>query len=187
MIVSAYSIALFLHIVAVLALFASITLEQVGLRRLRRAVSIAQAREWLALLGGLRRIDAPAGLLTLITGGWLAQNGAGHHAWVALGVLGLVTMAVLGVAVGRPRVAAIAAALSTGDGPIPASVRERLHAPALRASSALRAALGVGIVFDMVVKPGTAGALTALAVAVAVGGFASVAPRGRVKSSPLGA
>jgi hypothetical protein len=184
--VSAYSIALFLHITAVLALFASIALEQTGLRRLRHAASFAQAREWATLLGGLRRIDGPAGLVLLVTGGYLARNGAGFHAWAAVGLLGMVLMAVLGAAVTRPRVAAIAAALAVAEGPIPAPVRNRLHAPALKTSAALRAALGVGIVFDMVVKPGAAGALTALVVAIAVGASAAF-PRPRAERSPLGA
>ena len=183
---SAYSIALFLHVVGVLALFVSIGFEQVGLRRLRRAVSFAQAREWATLLRGLRRIDAPAGLAILVTGGYLAETGAGHHAWVAVGIVGLVLMAILGMAVSRPRVATIAAALSVTDGEIPSSVADRLRDPVLRASAALRAALGVGIVFDMVVKPGMAGAVAALIVALAVGALSS-SPRRRVNSSPVGA
>jgi hypothetical protein len=173
--VSAHSIALFLHVVGVLALFAGIGLEQTGLRRLRHAVSAAQAREWATLLRGQRRIDAPAGLAILVTGGYLAETGAGHHAWVAIGILGLVTMAILGMAVSRPRVAAIAAMLSVIDGPIPSAIADRLRDPVLRASAALRAALAVGIVFDMVVKPGTAGALAALIVALVVGAAASLA------------
>ena len=42
---TAYSIALFLHIVGVLALFAGIALEQTALRRLRNARSLAQVRD----------------------------------------------------------------------------------------------------------------------------------------------
>jgi hypothetical protein len=184
--VSAYSIALFLHVVGVLALFVGIGLEQVGLRRLRRAASIAQALEWTTLLRGLRRIDAPAGLAILVTGAYLTETGAGHHAWVAAGIVGLVLMALLGMAVTRPRVATIAAALSVTDGPIPSAVGDRLRDPVLRASAAFRAALGVGIVFDMVVKPGMAGAVGVLIVALVVGAF-SASPRRRVNSSPLGA
>src|SRR6187455_164068 len=60
---SAYSIALFFHLLGVLALFAGIGLEQTGLRQLRNAPSLAQVREWMTLLRGLRRLDAPAGLI----------------------------------------------------------------------------------------------------------------------------
>jgi hypothetical protein len=89
------------------------------------------------------------------------------------GVLAL--FASIGIAVTRRRVVAIAAALPTADGPIPSPVADRLRDPALRASAALRAALGVGIVFDMVVKPGTTVAVAALIVALVVGAAALLA------------
>lgn len=166
---SAYSIALFFHIVGVLALFAGIGLEQTGLRQLRNASSLAQVREWMTVLRGLRRIDAPAGLIILASGGYLAQHGAGHHAWVAVGIIGMVLMAVLGAAVGRPRFLAIVRALPATDGPVSPTLRRRLEDPVLRTTSATRAALALGIVFDMVVKPGAAGAVIVFVVALMIG------------------
>jgi hypothetical protein len=172
---SAYSIALFLHLVGVLTLFGGIALEQTGLRRLRTALSLAQVREWVTLLRGVRRIDAPAGFTILVSGGYLAGHGAGHHAWVAAGIIGMVVMAVLGAAVGRPRFLAIVAALPAADGPVTSSLRARLDNPILRASAATRAAIGLGVVFDMVVKPEAAGAVTALVVALVIGAATSLA------------
>ncbi|MFL5617229.1 MAG: hypothetical protein ACJ79A_02405 [Gemmatimonadaceae bacterium] len=174
----AYSIALFLHLVGVLALFAGIAIEQTALRRLRNAASLAQVREWMTLLRGLRRIDAPAGLTILLSGGYLMGHGAGYHAWVAAGIIGMVVMAVLGVAVGRPRFLAIASALPATDGLVASSLRTRLQDPILRASAAMRAALGLGIVFDMVVKPAAVGAVIAFVVALLIGAASSL--RGRV-------
>src|SRR5690242_11188084 len=110
-VMSAYSIALFFHLVGVLTLFAGVGLEQTGLRQLRNAASLAQVREWMTLLRRLRRFDAPAALTILVSGGYLAEHGAGHHAWVAAGIIGMVLMAVLGAGVGRPRFIAIGKAL----------------------------------------------------------------------------
>jgi hypothetical protein len=172
---SAYSIALFLHLVGVLALFAGIGLEQTGLRQLRNASSLAQVREWMTLLRGLRRLDAPAGLLLLASGVYLAQHGAGHHAWVVAGIVGMVMMAVLGAAVGRPRFLAIARALPATDGPVSSSLRGLLEDPVLRASAATRAALGLGVVFTMVVKPATAGVLVVFVIALAIGAMSALA------------
>ena len=166
---SAYSIALFLHLIGVLALFAGIALEQTALRRLRNALSVTQVHEWLTVLRGRRRIDAPAAIAILVSGGYLAEHGAGHHAWVAVGIVGMVLMAVLGAAVGRPRLLAIVAALPAADGPITSSLRERLENPILRASAATRAAIGLGVVFDMVVKPGAVGAVAVLVVGLVIG------------------
>ena len=125
---TAYSIALFLHLVGVLALFAGIALEQTGLRRLRNAASVAQAREWVTLLRGLRRIDAPAGLTILVSGGYLAAHGAGYHAWIGAGIAGMVAMAILGAAVGRRRFVAIVSALPASDGPVASPLRRRCPA-----------------------------------------------------------
>lgn len=171
---SAYSIALFLHLVGVLALFAGIGIEQTALRRLRNARTVAQVREWMTLLRGLRRIDGPAGLTILVSGGYLVGHGAGYHAWVAAGIVGMVAMAVLGVAVGRPRFLAIASALPATDGPVASLLRARINDPILRATAATRAALGLGIVFDMAVKPAAAGAVIALVVALVIGAASSL-------------
>jgi hypothetical protein len=166
---SAYSIALFLHLVGVLGLFAGIALEQTGLRQLRNAPSLAQVREWVTLLRGLRRIDGPAGLTVLVSGGYLATHGAGHHAWVAAGIIGMVLMAVLGVVVGRPRFLAIVKAIPATDGPVSSLLRARLENPVLRATAATRAAIGLGVVFDMTVKPAAPVAVSALFVALVIG------------------
>ena len=180
---SFHSLALFLHLLGVLALFAGITLEQTGLRQLRNAPSLAQVREWIGLLRGLRRIDAPAGLTVLASGGYLAQHGGGHHAWVAAGVVGMVLMAALGAIVGRPRFLAIVAALPATDGPVTPLLRSRIDDPVLRATGAMRAALGLGVVFDMVVKPPTAGAVSAIVVALVIGAVSSVVRRSGAPAS----
>jgi hypothetical protein len=171
---SAYSIALFLHLVGVLALFAGIGLEQVGLRQLRNAGSVSQVREWMTLMRGRRRIDGPAALIILVSGGYLMGHGAGYHAWVAAGLVGMVAMAVLGAGVGRPRFVAIGRAISATDGPVPATLRERIEDPVLRLSAATRFALGIGVVFDMVVKPSAVGAAVVLIVALAIGATAAL-------------
>jgi len=171
---SAYSIALFLHLVGVLALFAGIGLEQIGLRQLRNARSVAQVREWMTLMRGRRRIDGPAALAILVSGGYMMGHGAGHHAWVAAGIAGMVAMAVLGAGVGRPRFVAIGRAISATDGSVPSSLRERIEDPILRLSAATRFALGLGVVFVMVVKPGAVGAVVVLIIALAIGAAAAL-------------
>ncbi|HEX7942970.1 MAG TPA: hypothetical protein VF488_14250 [Gemmatimonadaceae bacterium] len=170
-----YSVSVFLHIVGALALFAGLGLEQAGLVNIRRASTSAQLREWVTLLSVLRRVQSPAALLIVATGFHLVATRWGHHAWIGLGLLGVVLMGVLGAVVTGRRVDAIRKAVPAGDGPIPAALRQRVHDPVLRTSASLRVALGLGIVFDMSVKPGTAGAFAAMGVALALGAVASVA------------
>jgi hypothetical protein len=169
-----YSLAVFLHIVGALGLFASIGLEQVSLVNLRDAHSNAQAREWLALLGGLRRVDAPSGIVILATGFYMVATRWGHQAWIGLALLGMVLMAFMSIAGTDRRANAIKQSVPIADGPISAALRERLTDPVLRSSASFRAAIGLGIVFNMSVKPPTVGALAVMGVALAFGAAAAL-------------
>ena len=104
----------------------------------------------------------------------MAARGAGHHAWVAAGLVGMVLMAAFGAGVGRSRFMAIGKALPPADGPISSTLRERLNDPILRASAATRAALGLGVVFDMVVKPAALGAVIVIVLALVIGTVTAV-------------
>ena len=172
---SLYSIAVFLHVVGALGLFAGIGLEQVSLFSLRRATTTTQARDWLAVLGGLRRVDAPSGLTILATGFAMLFARWGHQAWIGLAILGMVAMAILSIGITARRAAGIKTTLIDSNGPISSELRARLRDRALYASASFRAAIALGIVFNMTVKPATAGAVAALGVALVLGGLASVA------------
>ena len=54
-------------------------------------------------------------------------------------------------------------------GTISTALHQRLHDPVLLLSVWLRTALGLGIVFVMSIKPGVAGTLTAMGVALGLG------------------
>ena len=172
---SLYSIAVFLHVVGALGLFVGIGLEQVSLFSLRRATTTTQARDWLAVLGGLRRVDAPSGLTILVTGFYMMFTRWGHQAWIGLAILGMVAMAILSIGITARRAAGIKTTLIDSNGPISSELRARLHDRALHASASFRAAIALGIVFNMTVKPATAGAVAALGVALILGGLAAVA------------
>jgi len=180
--VSIYSIAVFLHIVGVLGLFAGIALEQVSLFNLHRATTVSQVREWIGILGSLRRVDAPSGLAILATGLYMALERWGHQAWIGLAVIAMVVMAVLGVAVTGRRAKRIATAIAEGDGSISTALHQQLDDPALRVSASLRAAIGLAVVFNMSLKPGPAGSIAAVGAAVALGVLAAVATIGRRQS-----
>src|SRR5256885_8570677 len=65
---SVYAIAVFLHIVGALGLFAALALEWASLYNLRRVATAAQAREWAKLLSALRFVGGPSALTILVTG-----------------------------------------------------------------------------------------------------------------------
>jgi len=170
-----YSVTVFLHVVGALGLFVSIGLEQASLANLRASHRNAQLRQWLALLGGLRRVDAPSGIVILTTGSYLTAARWGYQSWIGLAVLGMVLMAFIGIAGTARRAGAIKRLVPAADGPVSAALRERLTDPVLRGSATFRAAIGLGIVFNRAVKPPTGGALAAMGVALVLGAAAALA------------
>lgn len=170
--VSLYSIILFLHIVGALGLFAGISLEQAGLRGLRRASTTGALREWLTVLNARRRIEGAAGVILLTTGAYMAATNWGRQPWIGLSLLGLVLIAVLGGRVTGRAVRGLLSALPADDRPVSPALRQRLDSAAPHTSASLRAALALGVVFDMAVKPQAPGAVLALVAASIVGALA---------------
>ncbi|HEY2378809.1 MAG TPA: hypothetical protein VGH98_22700 [Gemmatimonadaceae bacterium] len=166
---STYGIVVFLHIVGALGLFVGIGLEQVSLARLREVGTTNQARDWLGVLGSLRRVDAPSGLLILATGIFMMVARWGHDAWIGLAIVGMVLMAVLSIAVTSRRARALNHAIGMSDGGISSGLRARLSDPLMRSAAMVRAAIALGIVFNMALKPAAPSALAAFGIAVAAG------------------
>ena len=91
-----YSVALFLHIVGALGLFAALGLEWTSLRQLRRAASAEQAREWLNALGLVRRLG-PASLAAIFLSGlYLVATAWGIVAWIAVALGAMLLLPPLG-------------------------------------------------------------------------------------------
>src|SRR5436190_228313 len=166
---STYAIVLFLHIVGTLGLFAAFALEGTGLENLRRATTLAQAREWLRLIGSTRQIGMPSLLTVLATGISMSLRRWGWRGWIGVALLAMVLIAVLGAAVGGRRLRDIARTGVAGEGPVTPELAERLRDPALVVSGWVRTALGLGIVYIMSTKPSAGGALIAMGVALALG------------------
>lgn len=166
---SVYSVSVFLHIVGAVGLFAAVALEWAGLLGLRRSRTVPQVREWAGLLRAFRRVERPAALVILVTGLYLGITRWGHHAWIGLGLLGLVLIAALGALLTGRRAAAIDASVASGDGGVSAELRRRLTDPVLRLSASVRTSLALGIVFLMSVKPNPAGAVAVIGVSLLAG------------------
>ena len=162
-----YQIALFLHIVGALGMFAGLALEWVALSALRRVSTIEQAREWSTIYRTLRVIG-PASLgLLLVFGLYLMATAWGATAWIVLGILGFFAMAGLGAFNGIQLTRTLDAL--SGSGQLPARAREVLRRSAFVLSLRVRIALGLAIVLLMTVKPDLVAALVLVAAALALG------------------
>jgi len=166
---SVYSIAVFLHIVGALGIFAAVGLEWAGLSNLRRATNTAQAREWVRLLAAPRTVGGPAALLVLASGIYLSATRWGPEGWILVALGGMVVIAGLGGAIGKRKVPLIFQALPTESGPVSTTLRGRLDDPVLTLSLWVRTALLLGIVFLMTNRPGWGGSLAAMGAALVLG------------------
>jgi hypothetical protein len=154
-----YSIALFLHIVGALLLFVILTVEGIALRQLRRAATVEAAHVAAALLR-LNRIVGPLSALgVLIPGLYMTATNWGWVAWIVVGLVSWLAIAVLG-AVNGVRILALdrSGALLTG-----------IRNPTFLISWLTRVGTALGVVLLMTVKPGAAGAVLAILLAAAAG------------------
>lgn len=183
---STYSLVLFIHILGALGLFTTTGINLLVLARLRRAHTVAQARDLLEIAHAAAKFDPVIALALLGPGLYLTATVWGWQtAWINLSLGTLLAVVVLGSIIGAPRLAARArAAADAPDGPVPAALAARLHDPVLWTLTRTALALELGIVFLMTVKPGLAGSLAVLALALALGLVSAVPQWRRAAGAP---
>ena len=148
-----HRLGLFVHVAAILGLFAALAIEWVALRSLARATSYEQSREWTRVLRMLPAIGAPSLVAALLSGIYLATSlGAWRLSWVAVAIPTLVIVAVAGglTAPARNRMRQM---LIGSVGALPNAVQAQLSQTFWRRSLRLRTALLSGLVFEMTVRP----------------------------------
>lgn len=142
--------------------------------QMARAESIAVARSALRMSVALGPGFGIGSLLILATGYSLANRHAGGAtvgaAWVVAAVVALIAINVFGAGVlGRRAKALLGSFDGLADGPLSAEQRHRLHDRVLTVGGWSNTAIAFGVVGLMVHKPGAAGAVLTLAIALAVG------------------
>jgi hypothetical protein len=163
-----YAAALFLHIVGALLLVAALTVEGIALRQVGRAITLGQVRD-SAGIAGLTRVVGPAAALgILLPGLYMTATNWGWIPWILVGFAAWLLVAGLG-AVNGVRLAALGRATGAdAERPSP-ELAAQLKAPLLVASWRVRAAILVGIVLLMTIKPDLVGSLLTIGVAALLG------------------
>lgn len=164
------------HVAATLGLFCTLTVEGLAVLFLRRSTTYEQAREWARLWTLLPAIGAPAILLSLASGIYLAtQLGLWEFRWTQVAVPTLVIVAIVGGVV-APRRSRLRSTVGANSGPLPVAIQDEVRHPSLSTSWIVRMALLSGLVVVMVIKPDRAiGMLTFFALL----GLACSAPQWR--------
>jgi hypothetical protein len=163
-----YSIALFLHIVGALGLFAALALEWTSLFYLRHSHTVEQALSWMNVLGLVRRLGPTSLVFILLPGFFMMATVWGGVPWIAVTLAAILLFPLLGAFSGL-RLAAIGRTVKTETGLLSPVLRRQLRHPLYWTSVQMRTMIGLGIVFLMVVKPDLAGSLATIAVAGIIG------------------
>lgn len=142
---------LFVHIISAMGMFLALGIEAVALSQLRRAIDGAAIRSALGNFGTMQRLAGPSLLILLVTGLYLHRVfGQANGAWIALGLLGLVTIGAVGGLMTGRRLRRLRTAVETAGDVTPVAETHRV----LRTSFLLRLVLVTLVVYLMTVKPG---------------------------------
>ena len=176
---SLYLVALFVHIVGAIGFFVALGVEWICLRQLGRAVTAAQAGEWLRAAVGVRRLGMASMVTLLVAGFYMMAAGNIGGAWIIVAFWALVGLSILAVTLSFRRMAALARALSDEVGSLSPALHRLLGDPLLWLGIRLRVAIALGIVFLMTIKPGLTGSLLTIGVSAALGLAAALPSMGR--------
>lgn len=164
-----YSLVLFVHVAATLALFAAIIIEALALYRLRRVSTLNEVRLWIDPAPGLAFVTTGSLLGVFFSGIYLAiRVSAVNAAWPRVTIIAMFLLAPFAATVAR-RMREIRRASATAT-TIDADLQRRLQDPFLKVATAIRVAIVLGIVLLMAAKPalGTSVAVLAASIAVAL-------------------
>lgn len=174
-----YDLALFFHLLALLAAIGASTVVHVAMPKIRDARTGGEALQWLGLAHAFSRIF-PIALATLLgTGAWMVHGrwvwGAG---FVESGVAGVVILAVLGGVVEGGRARRIAAALAARPADSLEHAAPLVRDPLWWCAPWGNTGIALAVVLTMVAKPSPAASFAALAVGLAAGWLVGLLARG---------
>lgn len=178
---TAYSLALFLHISGALGMAAAIGLEALGLQQVRKATMPAQAGAGLRIMGGTRRLGFASMLAAVLTGLYMTATGGGPTPWIYTTIGALVLLIGL-TGVSGPRVAAAGRALARETAQLSGSFHSIANHPLLFLSLYTRIAIILGIVFLKTAKPDWTGSLLTIGVAIALGAASTLSVSRQVQA-----
>jgi hypothetical protein len=171
---SLYSLLLFVHVSGAICLFIGFGTWFLGITAIARSGRVEQVRTLADLLLMVRLVVPASALLVIIAGRTMTRIAWGFQTgWVVVALGSLVIIGPIGTWVIDPKVRAIASLVHTlPDGPLPATLAQRIHDTVLHLGMHILIAMLFGIIFLMTTKPLLTSAIITMVVAALLG-FAS--------------
>jgi hypothetical protein len=170
-----YEIGLFIHILGVFALAGASAVGFATFSMMRRAKTV-QVRVFAGLGKILSQyyVFPVAALVLILSGAYLVSKFDPVYSWgdgwILWSFIAVLVATAGGYFVVTPRMAAIGMAAGPApDGPVPASVAEKLTDPALFAVMHGNLMITFAIIWNMTTKPGGVGAFLAIVILAAIG------------------
>lgn len=164
-----YSLVLFAHVVAAVALVGHSLSSPITRAVVREAQTVEDVRRVVAFEHRVSRWNPAIALVLLGSGIYLGSAGWWAQGWFYLSVAGWVVNAFLAGRIVKPWGASLmAAAVAAGSGPVPAAVDALRRSTALAVAAQVMLANDIALLFIMMNKPTTAGAAAIFAVVNAV-------------------
>ena len=173
---SAYTIALFVHVIGALGMFTGFGTWFLGLIALRRAERVEQVRTITTLLALAHSVGASSVVLVIVPGVYMAlTNWSLQTSWIAVSIAGVLVAAPIGSRLIDDRVKALGAvARETPDGALPTELAARTHDPVIGTAMHVNSLLVVGIIFLMTIKPPLLESIITMVGALALGLLSSL-------------
>lgn len=189
---SLFEVVKSLHILAAAFGFGVAGVAHTTLFRARAAADMQQVRERLHLLDKVGPLFGAAALLLIIFGAYLVQIAPSDRAeiswgqgWILTSLVSLVVVeAVGGLVIGRGVKTLIGKLEGAADGPVSAQTRALLSDRPIWFASHATTAVIASVVFVMVGKPSTTGAIVTVVIGALVG-IASAIPFTKPVSVPV--
>jgi hypothetical protein len=167
---TAYDVALFFHLMGVIAMFSGFAIYTRTGMRLRAATDMDQVRSWLGMLESSGPMFASGSVLLLVSGVYMmATRWRAPLPWISVALVGLLTIWIVSATVSGRHLRRIREAVADSRGSISGELSFRIANPfAWTVVTALNG-LALGIVFVMTTKPGWIGSIAVAIGAMIVG------------------
>jgi hypothetical protein len=167
-----YAVAMFVHVLGIIAVFGGFAMQHRAGSRLRHAARYDEARPWAELLAATRTmVPSGAGML-LASGGYLsARLWPNPPAWLVVAIVAVVFIGVAALAVVGPRFRAIGSSVAVGEGPLSAASTQAIAGAAAWTTLAATNGAALGTIWLMTARPALVEAVLVVLVPTIVGGI----------------
>ncbi|MFL5520702.1 MAG: DUF2269 family protein [Gemmatimonadales bacterium] len=169
-----YGLALFVHILGVIAMFAGFSMQQRAGSRLRRAKTRTEAHPWAEVLDMTRVMPPSGAVMVLITGAYLSTrfSARGAPTWIIVAVIAALLIGTVAITIVNRDFKGIAAAVAASEGSLSPDAAARIARPRTWSAHGMANGAALGAIWLMTMKPGPLEAWLAVLLPAGLGAIA---------------